>query len=99
MPRPKKRRARRIDPRSARRTNIDLADYRLLEQMLVSKPDVVLKAFQANGVQCLGDLPTFRRLWSEDREAADRIATSAASWGIPVWDAGDILASMPPGEV
>ena len=85
--------------RRARHTHIDLSDFVLLEQMLVSKPDIVLAAFRANGVHCLGHLPTFRCLWYENREAADRIATSAASWGVPVWDAGDLLASMPLGEV
>lgn len=78
------RRARRIDYRSAVRTNIDMSDYVQLEQMLVSKPDCVLQWFEKNGIVCLLDMAMYRRLCVQDPEASERIATSASAHGIPL---------------
>lgn len=83
----RRRRARRIRYDDAPRqveTDITLWDHVILEQKLLSEPDTVLSRFEELGIWCLAELAMFRRLWVQNRSAADRIAAIAQTMGIPI---------------
>ena len=83
----RRRRAHRIRYDSAPagvETDITLWDHVVLEQMLLSRSDLVLARFEELGIWCLAELTMFRRLWIVDRPAAERVAAIARSMGIPI---------------
>ena len=67
-----------------RKTDIALGDYERLRDLLVSKPQVVLRRFPALGIGCLNELACFRALVAEQHTSVPAILAHANVLGIPI---------------